>query len=137
MVISVGRFWFLIMLLLCSVVEIYYPNCFRTAYCPRCRNRSLTGPSGGRASYLLGKELALSLAPCVVSTVWSRGPVLAPTLTCLMLVPQGGLSPLSAAANGLLPHASHSSFVPVVHLPVHCHLFLTFSAWRSSMMYGC
>ena len=44
------------MWLLCSVVEIYCPNCFRAAYFPRCRNESSTGPLRKSSPICLGKS---------------------------------------------------------------------------------
>ena len=117
------------MWLLCSVVEIYCPNCFRAAYFPRCRNESSMGPLRKSSPICLGKSwpypwLQVSWAlvsghmvlspvsnsdlPYVSTTGWAFPLFLLLPMGCCLLTP------------------SHSSFVPVVHLPLHCHLFLTF-----------
>ena len=110
--------------LLCSVAEIYYPNYFRTAYFPRCISESSTGPLGKSSPICLGKSwlmcrehvsgrVVLSSAsssdlPYVSTAGWAFPLFLLLPAGCCRLTP------------------SHSSVVPVVHLPVHCHLFLTF-----------
>ena len=128
------------MLLLCSVVEIYYPNCIRTAYCPRCRNGSLTGPLGKSSPICLGKS-------------WPY-----PWLHASWALVSGHVV-LSPGSNSDLPYVSTTgwAFPLFLLLPMGCCLltpptqalslwciclfiaicFSLFSAWRSSMMYGC